>query len=121
VAEYEIADLTTSVMSNYIAAFAIFITIISAYIVVAFVAGAQLSRGQVAFVNLCFLAATVQLSFLCAVMLSRAFGLNVKSPLAEIGGPKWSPAAAYFLTCISHAALVLGCIWFMHRVRNRHE
>lgn len=116
--EYELADLTTSIMGNYLTAFSIFMTMISAYVISAFVAGTRLSRAQVAFVNLCFITMTASTSALCATMLSRAFALNLQSPLVEVGGLALGPRAAYSMAGILHTGIVLGCVWFMHRVRN---
>jgi len=53
--EYEIADLVATYSSNLQDGQALFITIFSAYMVVAYTVGRQLSRFQVVFVTFAFL------------------------------------------------------------------
>ena len=116
--EYEIADLTTSIMANYLTGFSIFVTMISAYVIAAFVAGARLTRSQAIFINLCFIVVTALTSFQCAIMLGRALSLNLQSSLSEVGGPAWGPRAAYLISALVHTPIVIGSLWFMHRVRG---
>ena len=116
--EYELADLTTSVMGNYLTAYSTFITVSSAYVIAAFMAGGRLSQAQVAFLNLCFVTLTVLTSVLCATMLARALALNLQSPLADLSGPAWGPSAAFVVTGVVNGSIIVGCIWFMHRVRK---
>jgi len=116
--EYEIADLTTSVMGNYLTAFSVFITLISAYVIAAFVAGVRLSRAQVTFVNLCFITLTTVTSLVCATMLARALTLNLMSPLADLGGLPLGPRYAFSTTGVMNASIIVGCVWFMGRVRK---
>lgn len=53
--EYELADLINGVGSNLIAMQALFITVLSAYLVVAYSVGKDLSTYQVSFINFIFL------------------------------------------------------------------
>ena len=49
--EYEIVDVINNATSNMIAAQALFITVVSAYVVVAYTVGKDLTLYQVSFVN----------------------------------------------------------------------
>ena len=62
--EYEIADLTASVLSNFLTSFTVFLSIVSAYVISAFAAGEKLTKIQLTIVNLCFLVAVGILGFL---------------------------------------------------------
>ena len=53
--EYEVADITASVLSNFLTALTVFLSIVSAYVISAFAAGNRLTRIQLSIVNLCFL------------------------------------------------------------------
>lgn len=52
--EYEISDLMATYTSNLIQGQAIFITIFTAYVAVAYTTGRELSSFQVTFINICF-------------------------------------------------------------------
>ena len=52
--EYEIADLLNGVNSNIVAGQAIFLTVLSAYLVVAYSVGKALTTYQVSFINFVF-------------------------------------------------------------------
>jgi hypothetical protein len=116
--EFEIAELTTGAMSNFLTSFTIFVSIVTAYAVTAFAAGRRLSRLQVAVVNTCFLIASGAMGLLSVlifgVFLRRAQALNslnetVVGPVVDF---TWLVAALYIvLTC--------SCIIFMWNVRHR--
>jgi hypothetical protein len=53
--EYELAELASGAMSNFLTSFTIFVSIVTAYAITAFAAGQRLSRIQVSVVNTCFL------------------------------------------------------------------
>ena len=57
--EYELLDALNGLISNVYAAQAIFITTVSAYIVMAYVAGSKLSAFQVGFISLIFVVFTI--------------------------------------------------------------
>jgi hypothetical protein len=115
--EFEIAELTTGAMSNFLTSFTIFVSIVTAYAVTAFAAGRRLSRLQVAVVNTCFLIASGAMGILSVlifgVFLRRAQVLNslnetVVGPVVDF---TWFVAALYIvLTC--------SCIIFMWNVRH---
>ena len=55
--EYEVADIAASVLANFLTSLTVFLSIVSAYVISAFVAGQRLTKIQLSIVNLCFLVA----------------------------------------------------------------
>ena len=53
--EYELSDLLNGITSNIIQGQVVFLTILTAYLVVAYAVGAKLTRYQVSFVNFAYL------------------------------------------------------------------
>lgn len=115
--EYELADLTTGAMNNFLASFTIFVSIVTAYVITAFAAGQRLTRIQVSVVNTCFLIACGSMGLLSVlifqVFLRRVSALNAVND--AIVGPvvdfTWLVAALYsILTCAS--------IIFMWNIRH---
>ncbi len=56
---YEVGDLINSTSSNIIAGQAVFLTVITGYLIVAYTVGSSLTKYQVGFINLAFLVATL--------------------------------------------------------------
>ena len=52
--EYEIADITASVISNFLTSLTVFLSIVCAYVISAFGAGKRLTKIQLSIINLCF-------------------------------------------------------------------
>ena len=73
--EYEVADITASVLSNFLTALTVFLSIVSAYVISAFAAGNRLTRVQLPIVNLCFLVSVGILGFLVVSLYQRFFAL----------------------------------------------
>lgn len=73
--EYEVADLTASVLSKFLTSLTVFLSILSAYVISAFSAGKRLSKIQLSIINLCFLVSAGILGFLVVSLLRRFFAL----------------------------------------------
>lgn len=116
--EYEVADLAASVLSNFLTAFTVFLSIVSAYVLSAFAAGDRLTRLQLSIVNGCFLASVGILGFLILSLYRRFFSLaesiEVKQGWIVAVDLSW-PLGALL------AAIVVGCIFFMWNVRVSEE
>ena len=115
--EYELAELTTGAMSNFLTSFTVFVSIVTAYAITAFSAGKRLSRVQVSVINTCFLLACCAIGLLSVlifqVFLRRAQALSSlnESVTGSIVDFTWVVSALYvILTC--------GCIIFMRNVRH---
>lgn len=115
--EYELAELTTGAMGNFLASFTIFVSIVTAYIITAFAAGQRLSRVQASVLNACFLIACGSMGLLSVlifqVFLRRVQALN--SMNESIVGPvvdfTWFVAILYLM-------LTVGSFIFMWNVRH---
>ena len=60
--EYEVADIAASVLANFLTSLTVFLSIVSAYVISAFVAGQRLTKIQLSIVNLCRVSCRVTLS-----------------------------------------------------------
>ena len=115
--EYELTDLTAGAMSNFLTTFTIFVSLVTAFAITAFVAGARLSTVQVFVINACFLLSSSVMGLL-SVLIFGVFLRRAKM-VAELGsagvGPivnfTWFVAGLYIL-------LTIGCLVFMWNVRH---
>lgn len=118
--EYELSDLMATYSSNLIQGQALFITIFTAYMVVAYAAGNQLTRFQAAFTTISFLLfmalATQGSGYTLDLMISSADQLsiitgdeNLRDEVANSSGK--------FLFYGVRLLLVTGALVFMWQVR----
>ena len=92
--EYEISDLINSVSSNMIAGQALFITVLSGYLAVAYSIGRNLTTYQISFINLVFIlfgiislvsqASQFGMVFRYSDMLVEGGLLRARSPMREV-------------------------------------
>lgn len=61
--EHEITNLAASMMANFLTTFTIFVSIVTAYVITAFVAGRRLSAYQLSIVNACFVMSALVIGF----------------------------------------------------------
>ncbi|TDG14188.1 hypothetical protein E2F43_11995 [Seongchinamella unica] len=118
--EYEIVDVINNATSNMIAAQALFITVVSAYVVVAYTVGKDLTLYQVSFVNFGLLL-FVFISVQSALGLTGIISLHIDK-LIEYRGIGESEAASMavmkvFLVGV-RAILIIGAFIFMWQVRH---
>ncbi len=112
--EYELADLAAAVMANFFTAFTIFLSIVTAYIIAAFMAGEKLTRVQVSLINMCFLVSSGIIGWLSMALFQRAASLAQRGEvLSQVPHfySSWSIGALF-------VALILGCVFFMWNVRH---
>lgn len=114
--EYELADLTTAAMSNFLTSFTVFVSVVTAYVITAFTAGKKLTMLQLSIVNGCFLIASSAMGLLSVlifqVFLGRAKALGdsaVASPVTV--DFTWIVATVYVV-------LICGSLLFMRNVRR---
>ena len=113
--EYEVADIAAAVMANFLTSLTVFLSIVSAYVISAFVAGERLSKIQLSIINLCFMAATGILGYLVVSLYRRFFALaqsiNVdRGPIGDVD--------FFWPLCALLIAIVFGCFIFMWNVRS---
>ena len=112
--DYSLAQYTSSVMGNFLAAVAIFFSIVTAYVIAAFVGGSRLTKLQLVIVNISFTIAAGIFGTLSVLIYSRFVELGRR--LQDDDGV---PIVDYSLPLgILVAIVFLGCLVFMWSVRR---
>lgn len=114
--EYELADLTTAAMSNFLTSFTVFVSVITAYVVAAFTAGKRLTKLQLYIVNGCFLIASSTMGLLSVLIFQVFLGRSRALGDSAVAGPltvdfTWIVATVYVV-------LICGSLLFMRNVRG---
>ena len=120
--EYELTDSMQSVSSNIWAAEAIFLTVLSAYVVVAFTAGSRLSSYQYVFVNTVFLLTVFTNSLNTQELMSQTlhFGSQLQEYSSDYVDSLESEFARFSIWLVygRRALLTIGALIFMWSVRH---
>jgi len=118
---YQLSDLMNGMSSNIVQAQALFISVLSAYLVVAYTAGASLTRYQVCFISLIFLLITSLGAFgqLRNVEVMTEWGYQA----AALGGgevlvSEVQAETTKWLFIAIRVALTIGALVFMWQVRH---
>ena len=113
--EYEIADIAAAVMANFLTALTVFLSVVSAYVISALVAGDRLTKAQLTIVNGCFVVAATILGYLVVSLYRRFFALvqSVSVERGPIGDIDFS-----IPLCLLLVAIILGCFVFMWSARS---
>ena len=116
--EYEVADIAAAVMANFLTSLTVFLSIVSAYVIAAFVAGERLSKIQLSIINLCFVVSAAILGYLVVSLYRRFFALaqSINVDRGPIGDVNFTWPLSVLLV-----AIVFGCFIFMWNVRNRDD
>ncbi len=120
--QYEMLDLAQSQMSNATANYAVFLSVVSGYLVTAYLIGADLTQAQVRLLTVLFLIVTAVLIWSVSTYV---FWADRYSRLARgddvarsIMAPQpWLPI---FMATIN-LLTVAGCLFFIRNVRHRKE
>ena len=117
---YEISDLMNGVNSNIIAGQAVFLTMVSAYLLVAYSAGKELTFYQVAYINTIFVLMMFVGYFAQLSQMELVYGYNLeKLALLDQDNPRQDINEVVKLVFISiRVVIALGAIVFMWRVRH---
>ena len=73
--DYELAEYASAVMGNFLSAIAIYFSIVTAYVIAAFVAGSRLTKLQLIIVNVSFTIAAGTIGSLSVLVFSRFYEL----------------------------------------------
>lgn len=112
--DYDLANYTSSVMGNFLSCITIYFSIVTAYVVAAFAAGAKLTKLQLVIVNLSFSIAAAIMGLLTVLSFNRFIELGQRLQDTE-GTPLIDfTYALAFLVLI----LYLGSLVFMYSVRK---
>lgn len=113
--EYELVDYAASTMSNFLSALTIYFSIVTAYVIAAFVAGSRLTRVQLAIVNLCFVVAAGVIGSLSVLIFARFY--SIASQVAKPGDAV-GPIDFTVPLGILEASVFIGCMVFMWSIRK---
>jgi hypothetical protein len=116
--EYELSDYTATIMGNFLTALTVYFSVVTAYVVAAFVAGSRLSTTQLIIVNSCFTIAAGVVGFLAVLIFARFFAFATLTPDPD------SPMKPVNFT-VPLVILIVGiyvcCLVFMWDVRRRED
>ena len=116
--EFEFSKLAAAVLANFLMAFTVFLSIVSAYVLSAFAAGDRFTRIQLSIINSCFLASVGIFGFLILSLYRRFFALAESIGVEQgwIAAMDFSwPLGALLI------AIIIGCFVFMWNARNSKE
>lgn len=115
--EYELADYTSTVMGNFLSSITIYFSIITAYVVTAFVAGIRLTKSQLAIVNITFSIAAGIIGTLAYLIFDRFYELAtvnqrvIDSPIVDFAIP----------LALLIIIMYIGSIVFMWTIRSKSD
>ncbi len=119
--EYELADYTATLMSNFLSAITIFFSIVTAYVVAAFISGDRLTKLQLVVVNATFTIAAGVMGTLSFLIFSRFFEL-ARLTQSQSQSPIATPLVDFGLPlAILIIAMYIGGLIFMWSVRRKSD
>ena len=119
--EYELEDLLTSTMSASSDLFAIYVTLLVAYLVAAYLAGDRLTSAQATTISILFIVASTVMTWGCVTYIGRAIpfadALEVINPDRRYGS---QPIVQYTVLLVQVLGII-ACLKFMWDVRHRED
>ena len=113
--EYEIADYTSSIMSNFLSVTTIYFSVITTYVVAAFIAGSRLTKVQLAIVNVTFAIAAGIMGTLSYLIFVRFYQIALRGE-----NPKGTALVDFGLPlAVLIAMMFIGSLIFMWSVRRK--
>ena len=113
--EYELLDYTASLMANFQTTLALYFTIVTAYVVAAFIAGDRLTQLQLLIVNTCFVITAGIVGSLTVLIFSRFYSYAKQASVPD-GAPlidfSWPLGLLVFV-------VFTGCLVFMWSSRSK--
>jgi len=113
--EYEISEYTAIIMGNFLTALTVYFSVVGAYVIAAFVAGARLTRTQLVIINSCFIVAAGIIGFLTVAIFNRFMGFAAQTPNP---GSASDPVDFTIPLSILIVGVFVGCLIFMWDVRK---
>ncbi|MDH4041461.1 MAG: hypothetical protein OEV88_12460 [Gammaproteobacteria bacterium] len=114
-------DYSSQAMANYIAFLVVYLTLVSSYLVIAFMVGKSLLRRQVALINTFFIAFSLFNLFAQAMSLRNALMAysNAASGLEDMLSMTTNQILVLILTtAFFEIGIILACIKFMWDIRH---
>jgi hypothetical protein len=116
---YELADLAQSAFGNGISAFGIFLSLVTAYLAVAYLVGKKITGTQTGILTTLFLTTSGIAGFAVAAYTKAGMELNIRAfpnSSDQPFGPKLWLVTAIVIICIFSLAM---CLKFMRDVRRQ--
>lgn len=118
--EYEMIDITTALTGNMLAAQSLFLTVLFAYLLVAYIVGKRLTMFQAAFVSFIFL--VVSLAATNGVYSMAQDALDLGYRISDLRGEAPASLSAAPTTLLGifggRVLMTLGALYFMWQVRH---
>ena len=118
--EYEMSDLATAITSNILTSQSLFLTVLFAYLLVAYIAGKRLTTFQAGFISLVFFIVSLSSTIGVYAMTLDAISLGLR--ITELNGEDIAAlsAAPATLTGIlgGRVVMAVGALYFMWQVRH---
>lgn len=114
-------DLMTAAMGNTASFYALFWTLVSGYLVLAFVVGERLTRSQLTIVNFLFIVSTSGTTFSAVTACRNALLAYRKGASSVEEMTALSSGQAYgflVIMCIFNLLAILSCLKFMWDIRH---
>ncbi len=115
--EAEIIQSSTALTEISATATAIYLSLISGYLVVAYVAGKNLDKTQLVVVNVLFVAAAEWHAFASALYGSQGQAMAARLQTADIEGGAM-PLVIFWGWFVFLSLGVIACLYFMHKTRK---
>ena len=117
--EYEIVNVAGTAFGNGLNSFAVFFSIVTAYLIVAYTAAKGLTRLQIFIVNLCYLLATSFFGLFTVSTFLRGIQMaRVASETQSVGAYHGIGKAAWVYVAIIVIVVILASLYFMWSVRH---
>ena len=116
--ESEILELAHLSMSNMLASFAILLTLISGYLIIAYTAGASFSRIQIAIINILYVSMTLTFLFAVYGYCQAAVDFSLEARELNPGRPYRGTEHFPLITVGINALAIVSSLYFMRHVRN---
>ena len=118
--EYEMTDIATALTSNILASQSLFLTVLFAYLLVAYIVGSKLTTFQAGFLSLIFLIVTLSSTTGAFAMAQDALSLG--SRISELTGEGIASLSAAPIILVGifggRVVIALGALFFMWQVRH---
>ena len=120
--QYELLDLSQSALSNSTASYAIFLSIVSAYLITAYMVGADLTRGQVRLLTILFLFVTALVMWAQSAFVYWADHWSTMARGESVAQTVFStqPLLPFALAAVN-ALTIVACLFFMWNIRRRNK
>ena len=114
---YELGDIGQSLYANALTTYAIFLTLVSGYLVVAYTIGAKLERAQLWAINILYLITCTNTIGVMAAYNAKAHYFSEEA-VAQLGLPIYTEFFPSYAIALVDACVVFVSLYFMWNMRR---